>query len=185
MSGNERKDGYKIKTMQFSGRLTEADLDDVRRLIRSKFYWLKFLAASWYGIVLFGAIIWVTIAALMGKTQANWTGLGTLWLVIAVIVAWVFYRTKKSRTNEVAVLNASRPDWILFEDSGISTNGPNGATAFQPWSNFKGWREGKRTLFLDMQSGSFILLSVAEVSPMERQSILRFLDLHIMHRGQA
>lgn len=34
---------------QFSGKLTEADLNDVRRMLRSKMYWPKLLAKNWYG----------------------------------------------------------------------------------------------------------------------------------------
>src|ERR1700742_2974035 len=117
--------------MQISGKLTTEDLDDVRRIIRPKFYWLKVLAASWYGILLFGAIIWATIAGLLGKTHPNWTGLGILWLVIAALAAQVFYKAKKSSAKELAALNAGLPDWISLEDSGIKTNGPNGATSFQ------------------------------------------------------
>jgi|SRR5579884_1185019 len=170
--------------MQISGKLTEADLDDVRRITRSKFYWLKVLAVNWYGIVLLGAIVGATVAALMGKTHPNWTGLGVLWLVIAAIVVWISYRTKKSSIKGLAALNATRPDWISLEDSGVKTNGPNGATTFQPWSSFKGWRESKRTLLLDMQNDSFMLLSIAEFPASERQGIRQLLDSHIMRREQ-
>jgi hypothetical protein len=155
--------------MQISGALTEADLDDARR----------------YGILLLGVIVWVTVEALMGKTRPNWTGLGIVWLVIAAIVAWSFYRATKSSAKELAALKANRPDWISLEDSGVRMDGPNGATAFQPWSNFNGWREGTRALLLDMQGGGFILLSVAELPAMQRQSVQQFLDSHIMGRANA
>ena len=55
----------------------------------------------------------------MGKTHPKWTGLGIVWLVIAAIVAWFFYRAKKSGAREFAALSARRPDWISLETSRV------------------------------------------------------------------
>ena len=135
--------------MKFKGKLTEADLEDVRRLVRSKWYWPKLLASNWYGVLLLCAVIWATVEGLLGATHPDWRGIGILWAVILGIVGWVFYRTKKGMAKEFSQLNTTLPDWVSLVDDGVKLNGPQGATAFQPWNNYKGWREGKRVMLLD------------------------------------
>jgi hypothetical protein len=165
--------------MQFRGKLTESGLNDVRQVVRSKWYWLKFLAVNWYGIILLVTVIWGTIAGLVGTTNPNWLGLGILWVVIIAIAAWAFYSSKRSMAKEFSELSASLPDWITLAEDGIKLNGPNAATSFQPWGNFKGWREGKRVMLLDSQVGGFLMVPVAELSALERESLRQFLRLHI------
>jgi hypothetical protein len=41
--------------------------------------------------------------------------------------------------------NARRPE-INLTTEGIKLDGPDGATAFLPWHNFKGWREGRQVV---------------------------------------
>lgn len=79
----------------------------------------------------------------------------------------------------MAALDASRPDWISLEHSGVTLDGPNGATAFRPWNNFKGWREGKQVLLLEMPADQIMFFSVAEMPEGERQAIRELLRLHI------
>jgi hypothetical protein len=98
--------------MQFRGKLTEADLEDVRRIVRSKWYWPKLLASNWYGVLLLSAVIWATVAGLLGKTHANWRAVGILWVVILGIFGWVFYTTKKGMAKEFSQLNTTLPDWV-------------------------------------------------------------------------
>jgi hypothetical protein len=169
-----------INGKQIKGKLTEADLNDARRLVRPKTYWLKLVAASWYGILLLGVILWATVAGLVGASHPNWTGLAGIWVVIAGIVAWSFHSTKRTSAKELAALDAARPDWIGLEHPGVTLNGPKGATAFQPWNSFTGWREGKRVLLLDMEAGRFIIVSVAELPEGEKQSIRQLLDLYVV-----
>jgi YcxB-like protein len=166
--------------MQIKGKLTEADVNDAQRLVRSKTYWLKLAAANWYGLLLLGAILWATVAGVAGASHPNWTGLAGVWVVIAGIVAWSLYRTKRTTAKEMAALDAERPDWIGLEHPGVTLHGPKGATAFQPWNSFTRWREGKRVLLLEMQAGRFIIVSVAELPEIERQSIRQLLDLYIV-----
>jgi hypothetical protein len=81
--------------------------------------------------------------------------------------------------KEFSQLNNALPDWLNLVDDGVKVNGPKGATAFQPWNNFNGWREGKRVMLLDLQAGGFMMLPVANVSESERELIRQFLHTHI------
>jgi hypothetical protein len=171
--------------MQFSGKLTEADLEDVRRIVRSKWYWPKLLAANWYGLTLLCIVVWVTVEGLLGWAHPNWRGLGVVWVVILALFAWVFYRTKKAMAKEFSQLNSALPDWVSLVDDGVKLSGPNGASTFQPWSNFKDLREGKRVVLLDMQAGGFVILPVSELPENQRQSICQFFRSHVGATGAS
>lgn len=165
--------------MQISGKLTEEDLKDVRRVLRPKSYWLRVIAANWYGALLLGAIIWATITGLTGSTHPNWTALAIIWLVIAGIFSWSFFKAKRANAKGRAALDAARPNWISLEPPGVTLDGPNGATSFRPWNHFKGWREGKQVLLLEMPADQIIFFSVAEMPEDEQQTVRELLRLYI------
>jgi YcxB-like protein len=159
----------------FSGKLTEPDFKDVRRMVRSKMYWPKLLAANWYGVLLLCALAWATVAGLVGRNDPNWKALGIFWVVIAGIIGWAFYSTKKSIAKESAQLNATLPDGVTIENGGVKLELPAGATAFHPWQSFRGWREGQRVILLDKTDQSFIMVPVAELPEIDRESLRQFL----------
>jgi len=162
--------------MQFTGKLTEADLNDVRKMTLSWTYWPKLMLANWYGIGLIVAIIWATISALLGHTEPNWPALGLIWLVIVGIVLWAVYSTKRTQAKELTQLNATLPDHLNFTNDGMKFDGPDGASAFLPWRSFKGWREGRRVMLVDQCEGNrVVILPVAQLSEIERQPIRQFL----------
>ena len=166
--------------MCFTGKLTEADLNDVGKMARSNMYWPKLLAANWYGLALLLAVIWATILGLLGRTKPNWTEVALIWAVVAAIVGWAVYSTKRARARELTQLNATLPDHISLTTDGIKLDGPNGATGFLPWRTFKGWREGLRIVLVDKSEGNrFVMLPVAQLSEIERQSIRHFLQSHV------
>lgn len=165
--------------MQVSGKLTREDLDDVRRLIQSKWYWPKLLASNWYGLILLCIIIWVTIEGLLGIAHPNWQGLLCVWAVVGGLVGWAFYRTKRARAKEFAQLDTTRPDWISFGNDGLNLDGPNGARSFRPWNNFTGYREGRRVMLLDITKNSFVMFSVAHLPEPERESMRQLFRANI------
>src|SRR5512146_430386 len=148
---------------QFSGKLTEPDLNDVRRMVRSKMYWPKLLATNWYGVLLLCALAWATVASLLGH-DSNWRALGLVWVVVGGIVGWAFYSAKKSMAKESAQLNTTLPDRVTIENGGVRLELPAGATAFHPWQSFGGWREGQRVILLEKSDHSFIMIPVGGLS---------------------
>lgn len=171
--------------MRFNGKLSKEDLDEVRRLIRPRMYWPKLIVSNLYGFLLLGAIAWATVNALIGKTHPSWTTLGLIWVVILAIVGWNFYRTKKSVSKEFLQFNAGLPDWLTLDDKGLTADGPDGALIFRPWLNFKGWRDGRRVILLDLEGDGFIILPIAERSEAERHSILQLVGSHIHVQERA
>jgi hypothetical protein len=165
--------------MQLSGKLSEEDFTDARRLSRAKRHWLKTVAVNWYGILLLCAIAWSTAAGLMGSTHPNWLGVGVLWAVLIAIVAYVFYKRKGAIERQFSRVSAAVPDWITLLNDGVKLDGPGGATSFRPWSHFQGCREGKRVMLLYTRNGSTLILPVAGLPEMERESLRQTLAPHV------
>ena len=164
--------------MQLAGKITEDDLNEVRKMVRSKMYWPKFILVNWYGIVLLGFVLWATISGAVGSTKPNWLAVGIIWLVIAAISGWAFYRGKSVSRREYTQLNAGLADWVTFGSDGLTFDGPSGAKSFQPWGTFKGWRSGQRVFLLDRLQEGFVILPVADISEPQRQTLRQLLDSH-------
>lgn len=164
--------------MRVAGKLTEADLKEVRKMVRSKWYWLKFALVNWYGLALICIVLWATLAALNGGiNKPNWQAIGLMWAIIAAIVWWSMYRVRSAMSRELAKLNATLPDAITVASDGFKFEGPDGASAFQPWRSFKSMREGQRVVLVDRPGGAgFVILPVAEMPESERQSLRSMLQ---------
>jgi hypothetical protein len=109
--------------MKVSGKLTESDLKEVRKMVRSKWYWAKFILANWYGLALMFAVLWATVAGLAGTAKPNWRAMGIIWAVVAAIVAWSVYRTKTAMARDLARLNSTPPDSITLVSDGLQFEG--------------------------------------------------------------
>ena len=158
--------------MQFPGKLTDLDLKDAQRVARSRSYWAKLALRNWYGIAVLVAVAWGTIAGLLGQTKPNWASLDIIWAVVVAILIWSIYRAKQGQARTLTKLNAALADRVSLTNDGVKMDGPNGASRFLPWVNFKGWREGKRTFLLDqVQENQFVILPVAQLSEIERQQL--------------
>lgn len=160
---------------RFNGKLTELELKDVQRILRTKTYWPKMLLRNWYGLLLFCAVVSATIAGMIGTTRPNWTAVGVIWLVIIGILAWSAYRSRKSFAAQSARLNSTLPTTLEFESRGVHLELPEGATAFHPWQSFSGWREGERVILLDKRDKTFLMVSITELPEIERDSLRRLL----------
>lgn len=166
--------------MQFQGKITEVDLNDVRKMTASKMYWPKLLLANWYGLALILALIWATIPGHIGGTNPNWRFVGISWAVLGGIALWAVYSAKRTTVRELAQLNATLPDHLNLTTDGVKMDGPDGASAFLPWRTFKGWREGSRVVLIDLSQGNnVVILPVAQLSEIERLSIRQYLQSHL------
>jgi hypothetical protein len=166
--------------MQFAGKLTDADLTDVRKLTRSKMYWVRLVVANWYGTALLLIVTWATISGLLGQIKPNWRAVAMIWAAIAGLVLFTVFRTRRARARQLTQLDATQPNQISFTTDGVKWDGPNGATGFLPWRNFKGWREGRRVVLVDQREGNrAVILPVAQFSEIERLPIRQFLQSHI------
>jgi len=149
-------------------------------MARSKTYWLKLLLTNWYGAALLLILLWATIAGFFRPDKPNWWAIAAIWAVVVGLVLWAVYKTRRARTRELTQLNATLADHISLTNDGVGLDGPNGATSFFPWRTFKGWREGRRVVLVDLREGNrFVMLPVAQLSEIERQPIRQFLQSRI------
>lgn len=162
--------------MKFDGKLTQADLKDLQKLLRSKMYWPKRLLANLYSLLIVGVLLWATVSGFLGHTKPNWWAVALIWLVVAGISAWGVYRAKAGSARALTQVNDILPDWVTLDNNGIECDGPNGARAFQPWRNFKQWREGRRVVLLEQSNGQRVILPVANLSEIERETTRQFLQ---------
>jgi hypothetical protein len=173
-----------MNTYRVTGKLTEAELNEVRKIVRPRMYWPKLILRNLYGFAFLVAVLWATIAAMVRNTNVNWQTLGLIWAAIAAIFAWSIYSTKRSSRKEFATLNAALPDWITMASDGLRFDGPAGNTAFQPWANFAGLREGKSVFIVDRAiDDGFVMLPTASLEAEDRNRILQTLKAQIARKS--
>ena len=151
--------------MEFSGKLTTEDVDDLAILLRPKRYWLSFVLETWHGAALFAAIAWATILAFLGRTSPNRLAMGVIWLVIAGIVVWTAYTVRRDRQHDLVRLNATLPDRVQLTSEGIKWAPSSGGRGLLRWSELGGWRERGRIIAIDDDAGAAVVFfSVAEMT---------------------
>lgn len=166
--------------MEFSGKLQKEDLYDLAVLLRPKHYWLSYVAEGWHGLALLAAIVWVTILGLLGRTNPSWLALGITWLVIAGIVIWTAYETRRDRARELQRLNAKLPEKLRLTSEGIRLVGPDSDEELLRWNDVSGWRERPRMFAIYGPSGGVVgAFSVAALPETERQRLRDFLQSQI------
>ena len=162
--------------MEFVGKLTADDFRDVRRMSRTKMYWVRLVLANWYGVAFLAVFFVATIAGALRQADPNWGVLGFVWAIVAAIVLWSYYRAKNASTRQLDELNRNLPDRLNLTTEGVKLDGPNGESGFIPWKNFKGWREGKRTILLDKtEDNRVFILPVPSLTDVEREPIRQLL----------
>jgi len=169
--------------MQFTRKLTEADMRDVRRMTRAKTYWL--FMSFWGVIMVFMTLrAWNITTKVLARTPSAWQMAMVVWGATAAIILYAYYNQGRVRSRQLMQMNATRPDEMELVNEGLKCDGPNGATALIPWRNFKGWREGRQVMLVERAEGNrFFILPVAQLSELERTSIRQFLQSHISPVG--
>ena len=167
--------------IEFSYKLTLDDLDDLARLVRSRWYVLLFLAANWHGMLLIGALAFATIAAAWNRTpSANWMAILAIWTVVAGIWLWSVFQTRRERVKELAQVNLERADTVRLGPADILLKSHDGQTIVMPWSQFIGWEDGGRVLGLHRSGGrGSLILPIGSLPDVDRQRLRGILASHI------
>ena len=161
-----------MDAMEFSGKLTPQDVEDLRRLLRPCLFWIRQIAEGWQGAALLIAIVWATILGILGKTHPIWWAMAAIWAVIIAIVAWTVCKVRREREQELRQLNAALPEKIVFTSAGVTWDETHSQTHFLPWSEFTNWRERGRVVALDGPRGKpAVFVSIAHLSELERQHL--------------
>src|SRR5262245_54122532 len=163
-------------TMEFSAKLTDQDVKDLGVLTRPKFYWPRLLLSNLRGTIILGALIWLGIMGLLGKTNLGWRATAVVWAIVAGVFSWGFFWTRGQRRRLLGDLNTQLPDRTRFTTSGVAWEGPGAARGFLPWSHFSGWRERGRLVSIDdSRRRPTVFVSVAHLADLERQQLRDFL----------
>jgi hypothetical protein len=163
--------------MRITGKLTTEGLNDVRKMVQSKWRWPKLIMRNWYGVTLLGVITYFSIDGVVRGAKVNWNALGIVWAIVATIFGWAYFSARRAMAKEFTTLNATLPDWITLASDGIRFEGPLGATASQPWANYSRWRERGQVILVDRsEGGGFTILPITALSETERQSLRAMLD---------
>ena len=166
--------------MRLIGKLTAVEWEGACKLARSKWAWPLLLLKNLYRVVLLGAILWATISAAISGGHGHWRGIATVWLVIGGIIAWAVFSTLRSSRKNLAALNATAPDWIDLDGSGLRTWQSNGATSFQPWESFKRWRSAESVILLDLAASKRVtILPLTALSVSERDVLRGLVASHL------
>jgi hypothetical protein len=162
--------------IELSGKLSEADVNDMAVLLRSRWYWLSFIAETWHGAALLVAIVWGTALGLMGRTSPNWLAIALVWIVIAGIFIRTAYTVRRERKQDVDQLNAKLPEKVRLTSDGITWVTPSGGRVLLRWSELGGWRERRRVVAIhDPRGAPAVVLSIADLPELERQRVRDFL----------
>jgi hypothetical protein len=167
--------------MQFTDKLTEADMSEVRKMTRSKFmYCLEFFATYLCGAGVLVYVAGLTISGLLGHTKPNWPAIALGWVAAPGISLLAVYVERGTHSCRLRQLNAVRANLISLTNDGMKFDRADGATALMPWRDYKGWREGRRVmLIVRRRRDRVVILPVAQLSEIERQPIRQFLQSHI------
>jgi hypothetical protein len=165
--------------MRFTDKLTEADMRDVRKMTRARTYWPSMLLWG-VGMIYVTVRGWTVTATVLARTPSLWSTAAASWVAVAALILWALYNQNKARSRELVKMNMARPDQMDLTNEGLKCAGPNGAAAMFPWSNFKGWREGRRVILIERNEGNrFVILPVSALSEIDRTPIRQFLQSNI------
>ena len=166
--------------MEFSGKLTSKDVEDLGSLLRPRLYWVREIVEGWRGAALLIAIVWATILGLLGKTNPNWWAMAAIWAVIVAISAWTVRKVRREREQELRQFNAALPETVIFTARGVTWNDRDGQAGFVAWGEFTNWRERGRVVVLDAPGRKpAVVISIAHLSDIERQQVRDRLRSHI------
>jgi hypothetical protein len=172
--------------IKLSGKLNKEDLDDIRRSIRSKWYWPKIILRSLPGIAFLGLLVWSTVAGLAYGTKVNWRGIGSIWAFLVLLAIFLYFRGKTAHKKELSAMATALPDWITVAVDGLHYDGPNGASGFQPWAAYKRWHEGKRTVVVEYAAHKgFAMLPISGLTESERQVLRGLFDSHLVTNSKG
>jgi hypothetical protein len=142
--------------MQVRPMLAPSEYKEAAVLIRSKYFWLKFIGANWYATTICIIVVVAFVnSVIQGKYQAM--GRATLLLLFgAALIGYSWYRYTSSVAKAFEAQNSARES-LSLESDGVHITAKGGATVFLPWSGYSSWKEGKSVFLVKGDNGSLIL----------------------------
>lgn len=166
--------------MRVRGKLLPEEIREIGTFLRSKWYWPKLLLRSWYGLLLFAALVWGTATKIIAGNREHWLALSVVWLCVAAIFIWAFFNTRRERRRDIQVLNQRLPDWLILDEQGLQTQNRDGRTSSRPWKTLTNWWEGKAVIFLALtEASSYVFLPLSDLNEIEADNLRAILHKHL------
>ena len=151
--------------MHLTGKVTEDEYQEFRKLTRAKLYWLRRLPGLMFA---FWGSLFVLVVTLWVLAEHRHPGVGMLaavWLVFVGILYARWLVARRLRQAEFSRFNAALPDQVELTDGALVRNGPGDAGDSTLWAQFDHWREGRRIILVYTTPGRwFAVLPVARLS---------------------
>jgi hypothetical protein len=166
--------------LRFQGKLTPAEYAEASRMLRTWFWWPKFLMRNLYGLLLLGVFALVTIHAALTHAHTNWKVFGTLWFVVAALFVWAMVNSRHAVKKDLASYNAGAPGSFEIDKEGLRTERANGFTSLQPWKAFRSWQDGSSVILLFSGKGNFLqIVPLSDTRPLEAESLRDTLNSYL------
>jgi len=166
--------------MRVRGKLLPEEIREIGNFLRSKWYWPKLLIRSWYGLLLFAALVWGTATKIIAGDRQHWAALSTMWLVVAAISTLTFFNARRKRDRDIQVLNQRLPEWLILDEQGLQTQNRDGRTSSRPWKTLTNWREGRVVIFLALtEASSYVFLPLSDLNEGEADNLRAILHKHL------
>lgn len=127
--------------MQLRTEITPSELTEAMRLNRTRMYWPKVFLANWYATLLLIVVVWAEIARMIDGKPVQPSSLGLL--LIPVFFLWFYWYRTQGAVRKAASQLSDTQGSATIDGKGISANFSTGSISFVPWSEFRGWKEGK------------------------------------------
>lgn len=158
--------------MQFQGKLNEAEVKEAARFIRPKGYGAR-MAFSNVRVIIYAIIaIYIVVSSVHQHHRVPVQQVAIRLAILAAIIGLALYRYRRGSRTAVAQLDASLPDLLTLTSDGVRLEGPGGAQGFQPWANYRGFREGTHTAVLFRQEqGMYNVVPISALSAPEKEQL--------------
>lgn len=163
--------------MRFTSKLTDADFDDLQKLTNKTFWMDPAKVVIEYVLATLG--LWSSLKVYLHRAPSIWPIDAAIGLLVAGSVTWLLFRRKQKRIEELARLNAARPNHLDLANEGITYDGFNGTETLVPWIKFKSWREGHRVILVERTAGGFVILPVSRLPEVERTLVRHLLQSNL------
>ena len=142
--------------MQIRPAATPEEVREAISLSRSRYFWLRFIAANWYMSAIVLVVVGVNVN-MLSNHQAPKLGPSALMLAIAAaFIGFSWYRTN-TRPANATLAAITRIEGLSLDPDGVRVRLKSGTTTFVPWSSFTKWAEGRTVFVLSGSDGTTIL----------------------------
>lgn len=166
--------------MELNGKLTSTELKGVGKLVRSRWYWLRWLVSNVHGLIVMGAILSAAMVTTIHGDRTDWLRILLIWVLFMGICVLAVTKTIRATKRELEKVNRGRPDLIRLTDAGVRTQSSIGVTSDSPWRAFRAWRSNDWVTLLDLAEGDgYIILPTSGLSASSRQLLAGTLISHL------